>query len=80
MTVCRATHWAAFLLAAALTAKEVRAQVIAGGGGDSGCGFADWEQRTQEVDTVCCSGPNAAADACSNGAPTACDTACSMIL
>ena len=36
--------------------------------------------RTDEADTVCCSGPNLAADACVDGVPTDCDYNCALIL
>lgn len=68
------------LAAAAAFAASASAQILGGGGGgSSGCSLADWGARTQEVDTVCCSGPNAAPDACVGGAPTACDLDCSYV-
>ena len=36
----------------------------------SSCSMKNFQDRTDEVDAVCCGGPNAAADACASGVPT----------
>ena len=79
--MARAAAPLALLLA--LLAARGSAQLLGDGGHHSlesdECTMATFSDRTAEVDGICCDQPNSIADACLNGVPQHCDSACAGV-
>ena len=81
MGIARAAAPLALLLA--LLAARGSAQLLGDGGHHSlesdECTMATFSDRTAEVDGICCDQANSIADACLNGVPQHCDSACAGV-
>jgi hypothetical protein len=79
--MARAAAPLALLLA--LLAARGSAQLLGDGGHHSlesdECTMATFSDRTAEVDGICCDQANSIADACLNGVPQHCDSACAGV-